>query len=93
MPFSLPVSLPHALGPSGMSSNRPQGAGPLWRGETAGAVEALHSTASRRLPRWSALDDLGITEAWIVAPVEAAYPLRAGGQKPSGEVAPATQGW
>jgi predicted AAA+ superfamily ATPase len=27
---------------------------------------------------WSALDDLGITEAWVVAPVAEPYPLRAG---------------
>lgn len=51
----------------------------LERGRRRIAVECKASTApvvSRGF--WSALDDLGISEAWVVAPVAEPYPLRAG---------------
>lgn len=51
----------------------------LERGRQRLAIECKASIApvvSRGF--WSALDDLGIEEAWVVAPVTEAYPLRAG---------------
>lgn len=51
----------------------------LERGRRRLAVECKASTAptvSRGF--WSALEDLGIDEAWVVAPVSEPYPLRAG---------------
>lgn len=51
----------------------------LERGRQRIAVECKASTApvvSRGF--WSALDDLGIDEAWVVAPVAEPYPVRAG---------------
>ena len=51
----------------------------LERGRRRLAVECKASTApavSRGF--WTALDDLGIDEAWIIAPVSEPYPLRAG---------------
>ncbi len=51
----------------------------LERGQRRIAVECKASTVptvSRGF--WSALDDLAVDEAWIVAPVSAAYPLREG---------------
>jgi predicted AAA+ superfamily ATPase len=51
----------------------------LERGRRRLAVECKASTApvvSRGF--WSALEDLGIDEAWVVAPVAEPYPLRAG---------------
>ncbi|HEX3526297.1 MAG TPA: ATP-binding protein [Thermoanaerobaculia bacterium] len=51
----------------------------LERGGRRLAIECKASTApvvSRGF--WTALDDLGIDEAWVVAPVDGAYPLRAG---------------
>jgi hypothetical protein len=51
----------------------------LERGRRRLAIECKASTApavSRGF--WTALDDLGIDEAWIVAPVSEPYPLRAG---------------
>jgi hypothetical protein len=51
----------------------------LERGRRRLAIECKASTApvvSRGF--WTALDDLGIDEAWIVAPVSDPYPLRAG---------------
>lgn len=51
----------------------------LERGQRRLAIECKASTApvvSRGF--WSALKDLGIEEAWIVAPVTEPYPLRAG---------------
>lgn len=51
----------------------------LERGQRRLAIECKASTAPK-VSRgfWSALDDLGIEEAWVVAPVTEAYPLRAG---------------
>jgi hypothetical protein len=51
----------------------------LERGRRRLAIECKASTApvvSRGF--WSALEDLGIDEAWVVAPVAEPYPLRAG---------------
>ena len=51
----------------------------LERGRRRLAVECKASTApvvSRGF--WAVLEDLGIDEAWVVAPVSAPYPLRAG---------------
>jgi predicted AAA+ superfamily ATPase len=51
----------------------------LERGRRRLAVECKVSTApvvTRGF--WTALDDLGIDEAWVVAPVAEAYPLRTG---------------
>jgi uncharacterized protein len=51
----------------------------LERGQRRIAVECKVSTApvvSRGF--WSALDDLGIDEAWVIAPVAEPYPLRPG---------------
>jgi predicted AAA+ superfamily ATPase len=51
----------------------------LERGRRRAAIECKASTApvvSRGF--WSSLDDLGITEAWVVAPVGEPYPLREG---------------
>ena len=51
----------------------------LERGQRRLAIECKASTApvvSRGF--WSALEDLGIEEAWVVAPVTEPYPLRAG---------------
>jgi predicted AAA+ superfamily ATPase len=51
----------------------------LERGRRKLAIECKASTApvvSRGF--WSALDDLGIEEAWVIAPVTEPYPLRAG---------------
>ena len=51
----------------------------LERGRRRLAVECKASTApvvSRGF--WNALDDLGVDEAWVVAPVAEAYPLREG---------------
>jgi uncharacterized protein len=51
----------------------------LERGRRRIGIECKASTApvvTRGF--WSALDDLGIDEAWIVAPVDAPYPIRSG---------------
>jgi predicted AAA+ superfamily ATPase len=51
----------------------------LERGQRRIAVECKASTApvvSRGF--WSALDDLAIDEAWVIAPVAEPYPLRRG---------------
>ena len=51
----------------------------LERGRRRIAIEAKLSSAPRVTRGfWTALDDLGIDEAWVVAPVDEPYPLREG---------------
>jgi hypothetical protein len=51
----------------------------LEKGRRRIAVECKASTSPEVTPGfWSALQDVGAQEAWIVAPIEGSYPLRKG---------------
>lgn len=51
----------------------------LEKGRRRIAVECKASTSPELTPGfWSALEDVGAREAWVVAPIEGSYPLRKG---------------